>query len=175
MLAQGIGPYLAGVNYPAGPPTGPTNTYFWLGGVSPVEIHYGDVNADGKLDVIAASTCGYYPFTGCPINGSVIAVYLNNGDGTFQAPILSGLTLPNRIQSMAVGDFNGDGKLDVAVGAESGGGTNGVMELLRCCWEMVTAPSTQSSQYAVNGYYSQPSTLAVAISIKMENWIWRWA
>ena len=161
MLAQGIGPYVAGVNYPAGPPPGPSNTGYWLGGISPVEIHYGDVNGDGKSDVIAASNCAYYPFTGCPINGSIIAVYLNNGDGTFQAPILSGLTLPNSIRSMAVGDFNGDGKLDVAVGADSGGGTNGGDGTITLLLGNGDGTFTQSSQYAVNGFFSQASTIAV--------------
>jgi hypothetical protein len=137
VLAQDRGSYSAAINYPAGPPTSPTNTNFYLGGISPLEIHYGDFNGDGKLDVIAASNCGYYPFNAwCPINGSIIVVYLNNGDGTFQAPILSGLTLPNSIRSMAVGDFNGDGKLDVVVGDDggaSGGDLTGVRDGRHCC------------------------------------------
>jgi hypothetical protein len=156
--APGSGAYAAGINYPAGPPTSPTNTNFYLGGISPLEIHYGDFNGDSKLDVIAASNCGYYPFNAwCPINGSIIVVYLNNGDGTFQAPILSGLTLPTSIRSMAVGDFNGDGKLDVAVG-DDGGASGGDLTLLLGNGD---GTFTQSYQTAVNGIFSQAGTLAV--------------
>lgn len=162
ICAQGLGPYVAGVNFPAGPPSAPTNTGFWIGGISPVEIHYGDFNGDGKLDVVAASNCGYNPwFLACPLSGSVIAVYLSNGDGTFQAPVVSGLTLPNSIRSMIVGDFNGDGKLDVAVGADAGGGTNGSDGTITVLLGNGDGTFTQSSQYAVNGIFSQASTLAV--------------
>ena len=173
-LAQGKGPgvYVAGIKFPAGPPTAPTNTGFWIGGISPVEIHYGDVNGDGKLDVISVSNCGYNPwFLACPpLTGSVIAVYLNNGDGTFQAPILSGLTLPNSIRSMVVGDFNEDGKLDVVVGADAGGGANGSDGTVTVLLGNGDGTFTQSSQYAVNGIFSQASTLAVGDFNKDGKW-----
>ena len=44
-------------------------------------------------------------------NVSDISIVLSNGNGTFQAPTNIGLNL----QSVAVGDFNGDGKLDLGV------------------------------------------------------------
>jgi hypothetical protein len=52
-------------------------------------------------------------------------VFLGNGNGSFQ-PGVSYVT-PNNPLSVAVGDFNGDGKLDVAVG---NGGSNSVSLLL---------------------------------------------
>ena len=66
----------------------------------------GDFNGDGKLDIVS-------------IAGGVweIDVALGNGDGTFQAPIVNTFTFPQWTSpyAIAVGDFNGDGNLDLAV------------------------------------------------------------
>ena len=60
-----------------------------------------DVNGDGWLDIMAAD----------PIQGW-ISVLLNNGDATFQYAAVVGLGgLPG---SFSLGDFNRDGKIDLA-------------------------------------------------------------
>jgi len=71
----------------------------------------GDFNRDGKLDAAVAN----------PVTNTV-SVYLGNGDGTFQAPVdyATGTQPPAATQfyepsSVVLGDFNGDGKLDLAV------------------------------------------------------------
>ena len=79
----------------------------------PVSILVGDFNGDHKLDVITAGN----PY---------ISVLLGNGDGTFQQPINTG---PITVEPIGIGDFNRDGKLDVAVG-QSLGGTSQVQILL---------------------------------------------
>jgi hypothetical protein len=52
-----------------------------------------------------------------------IRVVLGNGDGTFQSPTF--VSLPSTPTAAAVGDFNGDGKLDVAVSLFGGNGQTG--------------------------------------------------
>jgi hypothetical protein len=59
-----------------------------------------DVNGDGKLDLITDG----------------VVVLLNNGDGTFSlGPTQQVSMLGGNMNPVAIGDFNGDGVLDVAV------------------------------------------------------------
>jgi hypothetical protein len=76
-----------------------------------------DVNGDGNLDLVVAN-CGSTAIPGnCPneVSDGVVAVFLGNGNGTFQAPTTydsgGGFAL-----SVAVADVNLDGKPDVLVG-----------------------------------------------------------
>jgi hypothetical protein len=69
-----------------------------------------DFNGDGKIDVAACLFGGLVPAS--PGLYDAIAVLLGNGDGTLQAPLLSQSPADNNY-TIAVGDFNNDGKLDV--------------------------------------------------------------
>ena len=68
---------------------------------TPVWVALGDVNNDGKLDMVTGSYYGWY-----------LTVRLGNGDGTFgdSSAFGSGSDQP---QQIALADLNGDGNLDV--------------------------------------------------------------
>jgi len=70
----------------------------------------GDFNHDGKID-LAVSGGG---------TGGNVDVLLGNGDGTFQAPVTyaSG---NSSTWALVLGDFNGDGNLDLVTSAEGSG------------------------------------------------------
>ncbi|MBA3913640.1 MAG: VCBS repeat-containing protein [Acidobacteriales bacterium] len=85
----------------------------------PNSIVAADVNADGKVDVVAMS-----PYTG-------VFIFLGNGNGTLQPPVANTTVCTGAIGScggVAVGDLNGDGKLDLAF--ESNDTTGGGMSVL---------------------------------------------
>ena len=74
---------------------------------SPSSVAVGDFNGDGVLD-LAVAYVGVYPGY---IGG--LSVLLGDGDGTFQ--VARNFETGNGPSSVAVGDFNGDGELDLAV------------------------------------------------------------
>jgi hypothetical protein len=77
-------------------------------GNKPTIVTVGDVNNDGKLDLVVANQV--------PIGGGsnyTVSVLLGNGDGSFQSAVDYPTTFGPL--SVALGDFNGDGSLDIVV------------------------------------------------------------
>lgn len=94
LLGNGDGTFQGAVNYGTG------------SGTNPTAVVVGDFNNDGKLDLAVANTA-----CGSPCGD--LAVLLGNGDGTFQPAV--NYNAGAQPLSIAVGDFNLDGKLDLAV------------------------------------------------------------
>lgn len=102
LLGNGDGSFQSAVNFPtAGPPS---------------FIAAGDFDGDGMPDLVTATTCTPSGCTGG------ISLLRGNGDGTFQAH--QDFDLSGEALALAAGDFNGDGKLDLAVTIEAPDGSN---------------------------------------------------
>src|SRR2546426_7443663 len=97
LLGNGDGTFQAAVNYTSG-------------GLSPSSVVVGDVNGDGKPDLLVGNI---YMGNGNYSRGSV-GLLLGNGDGTFLGPV-SFDSGGEYAYGVAVGDINGDGKLDLFV------------------------------------------------------------
>ncbi len=91
----------------------PSVTYT-SGGFSPYSVAVGDVNHDGKPDIVVANFfVDDYTYVGA------VSVLLGNGDGTFQAPV-SYSSDGYGATSVALGDVNGDGNPDLVVANSDG-------------------------------------------------------
>jgi hypothetical protein len=112
LLGNGDGTFQSPVSYMVYAPT-------------PSAVVIGDVNGDGKLDLVVASYCQTEINCG---NGGV-SVLLGNGDGTFQSPT-SYSSGGYEATSVAIGDVNGDGYPDVVVGNSCPNCGDGVSALL---------------------------------------------
>ena len=91
-FGNGDGAFASSVSYPLG--------------TGAMLIAVGDLNGDGYADLVWIDRNLINTFW----------VMLNKGDGTFAAPVeYNGPNQNSEFASLALGDFNGDGKLDVAV------------------------------------------------------------
>ncbi len=76
----------------------------------PLFVSVGDFTGDHKPDLLVAYSSG---------NCLFVSVFPGNGDGTFQPAPINTTTSYNPAGT-AVGDFNSDGKLDIAIGEQFG-------------------------------------------------------
>jgi hypothetical protein len=130
---------------------------------APTSVAVGDFNRDGKLDLVVANLVNNSGGAGS------MGVLLGKGDGTFQPVVNYGLG--SNPDSAAIGDFNGDGKLDLAVSNSGGYGNPASMKLLlgngngtfQPALEFVGAGSPNPSSLAV-GDFNGHGRLDVAVA-----------
>lgn len=67
-------------------------------------IAVGDLNQDGKLDIVAAR-----------VDAGTVAVYLGDGRGRFSASEGSPFAAGDNPEDLALGDFNEDGRIDLVI------------------------------------------------------------
>jgi len=82
---------------------------FGVSGTNYLSVTADDFNGDGKADLAIIATV--------PLGASAASIMLGNGDGTFQTPQSYASSLSPDF--LIAGDFNGDGKLDLATVASA--------------------------------------------------------
>ena len=81
-------------------------------------VVFADFNGDGNLDAGVTNR-----------DGHTLSILLGNGNGTFQ-PAVNYALGNNALYILAVGDFNGDGKPDLAIASDNAQGKGAVLILL---------------------------------------------
>jgi hypothetical protein len=97
LLGKGDGTFQTAVNYRSG-------------GFDALSVAIGDLNGDGKPDLVVGNSC----VNGAYCSFGVVGILLGNGDGTFQPAVGYYSSLPG-VGSVAIADLNRDGKADVVV------------------------------------------------------------
>ncbi len=107
-------------------------------GQAPVALATADFNEDGHQDLVVANQAD-----------GTLSIFLGVGDGTFMTPATVIKNVAAAPSAVAVGDFNGDGHVDIAV-TDSSTGVNKVAILLGKGDGTFAAPLTYATASGTN-------------------------
>src|ERR1700730_7242543 len=112
----------------------------------------GDFNKDGNLDIAVVDNAH-----------SAVLILLGNGDGSFAQPTAANTCLTGaQPVALAVGDLNGDGKLDVVTANYGTGTSNGANTVTACLGDGAGGFSPPNTVIASTFPFSNPNGIAIA-------------
>ena len=143
LLGNGDGTFAASVNYATGS--------------VPKGVAIADVSGDGKPDVLTANTAGNYPVC-CNPGGNQLSVLLGSGTGTLGSA--TSFTVGLTPFSIATGDLDGDGDLDVATADWDSGDVTVLRNTTAAGTPPDTTPPNVSGTTPANGATGQSVSVA---------------
>ena len=115
---------------------------------SPDGVVVGDFNSDGKTDIALATN---YPYANSTPQTHYLQPWFGDGAGNFNAG--AKVNLPFLIEGLASGDFDGDGKLDLATGTGS---------------LVITVSGVGDGTFQNLSYWTSPSSQLISADVNLD-------
>ncbi len=134
-------------------------------GVANGPLAVADLNGDNNPDLVVINGCPGY------VCDDTVSVLLGNGDGTFQTPVT--YATPSVPVGLVLGDFNGDGKVDIAITTQNNLAVYNVAVLLgngdgTFQEPAITTVVRDAPQALAAGHFTSSGNLDLAVTLANE-------